>query len=73
MAVIRLKKDVFNKITKTITNEELAKRMKISSTQLWRIMLPDEDSRHNDPGENFIAGLLASFPEIKFEDIFYLE
>ena len=75
MEKIKLRVDVFNeyikekKIKKDI---DVAKNMGISQVQLWRVRLPDDDPRHNDPGNDFIAGVLKLFPDKKFEDLFFL-
>lgn len=73
MASIKLRLDVFNELTKGFTDNELSKIMNISTTQLWRVRLPDTDPRHNDPGADFVAGALRAFPNKKFEDLFFLD
>ncbi|MEG6521092.1 hypothetical protein [Desulfotomaculum sp. 1211_IL3151] len=74
MAVIKLKVTEFNKVAKSkYKNDlELAAAMGISTTQLWRARLPDNDPRHNDPGKEFVAGTLKALPCMKFEDLFFL-
>lgn len=75
MKKIKLKVDVFNeyiKEKKIKKDAEVAKYMGISAVQLWRVRLPDGDPRHNDPGNEFIAGVLRLFPDKKFEDLFFL-
>ncbi|MCL6557627.1 MAG: helix-turn-helix domain-containing protein [Firmicutes bacterium] len=69
---IKLNLKAFQELTKGLKDSEIAERMGISTVQLWRVRLPDDDPRHNDPGEDFIAGLLSAFPGIKFEDVFIL-
>lgn len=74
MPIVKLKKEEFQKLTKNLSDQELSKKIGVSTTQLWRVRLPDEDPRHNDPGAEFIAGTLEAFKEkVKFEDVFYLE
>lgn len=73
MAAIKLKVDEFYKITRGLTDIEIASKMKVSTTQLWRVRLPDDDPRHNNPGKDFVAGVLTAFPDVRFEDLFYLE
>ena len=70
--MIKLKVDTFKELTNELKDNELAKKMNISTTQLWRVRLPDEDPRHNDPGQDFVAGALKAFPEKRFEDLFFL-
>ena len=73
MAAIKLNIKAFSELTKGLKDTEIAEKMSISTVQLWRVRLPDDDPRHNDPGEDFVAGALAAFPSIKFEDIFFLD
>lgn len=49
------------------SNSELAKRMGVNKTQVWRVK-----EGHNNPGRDFIAGALKVFPEAAFEELFYL-
>ncbi len=72
MAYVKLKMDVFNELTKALTDIKLSKMMSISRTQLWRVRLPDSDPRHNDPGIDFVVGALIAFPHKTFEDLFSL-
>lgn len=71
MASVKLKTEVFNKLTEGLTDLEISKMMNISTTQLWRVRLPNDDPRHNDPGTDFIAGALKAFKK-KFEELFFL-
>ena len=73
MASIKLKVEVFDELTKGLTDIELSKMMNISTTQLWRVRMPDTDPRHNDPGTDFVAGALRALPYKKFEDLFFLD
>lgn len=72
--IIKLNVKAFDNAAKSRgwTDVELAKEMGISTTQLWRVRLPEEDPRHNDPGKDFIAGALRAFPEKKFDELFFL-
>ncbi|GAB6181718.1 hypothetical protein JCM14036_30370 [Desulfotomaculum defluvii] len=74
MAVIKLRVAEFNEAAKAKykSDLELAAAMGISTTQLWRARLADEDPRHNDPGKEFVAGALKAFTNMKFEDLFFL-
>lgn len=51
---------------------DLAKLMCVAATQIWRVKLPTEDKRHNDPGNHFIAGVIDVFGG-PFERFFYLD
>lgn len=51
------------------TNREAAKKIGISQVQLWRAKLPDDDPRHNDPGNEFISGAIRALGK-NFEDLF---
>lgn len=54
------------------TDADLAKRIGVSPSQVWRAKLPPDDERHNAPGVHFIAGVLGAF-DGTFEDFFYVE
>ncbi|HHW43805.1 hypothetical protein GFC01_12125 [Desulfofundulus thermobenzoicus] len=73
IATIKLNLKAFQNLTNGLKDSDIAKRMGISTVQLWRVRLPDNDPRHNDPGVDFVAGLLAAFPGVKFEDVFFLD
>jgi hypothetical protein len=73
--VIRLKVKELMKaqIDQDITSDkELADRMNVNVTQVWRNKLPTTDGRHNSPGNQFIAGVINVLGG-KFEDFFYIE
>lgn len=53
------------------SDTEAAAQMGVSTVQVWRVRLPDNDARHNDPGQDFIAGAMAALGK-KFEDLFFL-
>ncbi|MBC2728651.1 MAG: hypothetical protein HGJ98_19650 [Desulfosporosinus sp.] len=63
---------MFKKITDGLRDVDIASKIGVSTVQLWRVRLPDDDPRHNDPGPDFVAGVLAAFPDMKFEDLFFL-
>ena len=44
-----------------------ATKIGIDKTMLWRIK-----TKRNSPGHEFIAKFLTAYPNIKFEDIFFL-
>jgi hypothetical protein len=73
LAAVKLKVEVFNKLTEGMTDIEISRLTGVSTTQLWRLRLPENDSRRSDPGTDFISGTLRAFPFKKFEDIFFLE
>jgi hypothetical protein len=73
--IIRLKTKEFMKaqIDKDISSDaELAQKLGVSISQVWRVKLPPEDKRHNSPGNQFIAGVLSTFGG-PFEKFFYLD
>lgn len=72
VASVKLNTEAFSKLTEGISDIELSKMMGISTTQLWRVRLPDDDPRHNDPGIDFVAGILRAFPDKTFEDLFLM-
>jgi transcriptional regulator with XRE-family HTH domain len=55
------------------TDTELARRIGISRSRLWRAKLPKDHPHYCSPGESFIAGVLKTFPEVRFEEIFFLD
>jgi transcriptional regulator with XRE-family HTH domain len=71
---IKLNLDAFNSAQqeKGWSDTELAQKMNVSTTQLWRVRLAEFDARHNDPGKNFIAGALTALDK-KFEELFFLD
>lgn len=54
------------------SDAELAHKMGVSVSQVWRAKLGRDDERRNNPGAQFIAGILAVFKG-HFEDFFYIE
>lgn len=54
------------------TDKELAQKLNVNTTQIWRTKLPITDKRHNSPGTQFIAGVLMVFGG-NFSDFFYIE
>jgi hypothetical protein len=54
------------------SDTELAAKIGVSLTQLWRTKLAIEDPRHNSPGPFFIAGVIAAFGG-PFEKYFFLD
>ena len=54
------------------TNIEIANKIGVSITQLWKTTLPPEDPRYNSPGASFIAGVLEAF-DGPFERFFFLD
>lgn len=56
-----------------ISNDtELAAKIGVSVTQVWRAKLPVDDPRYNSPGQAFIAGVLGAFGG-PFEKFFFLD
>lgn len=54
------------------SDTELAARIGVSVTQIWRAKLSVDDPRHNSPGSVFIAGVISAFGG-PFEKYFFLE
>lgn len=54
------------------TDSELAKKMGVSASQVWRAKLNPDDDRYNCPGNHFIASVLLLFDE-PFEKFFYID
>jgi hypothetical protein len=54
------------------SDTELAAKIGVSVTQIWRAKLPVDDPRHNSPGPQFIAGVLSAFNGT-FEKYFFLD
>lgn len=54
------------------TKRKMIEKIGVSSPTFYRICLPINDSRHDNPGEKFIRGVLNAFPDAKFEDLFFL-
>lgn len=72
---IRLRVEVLEILqnNKSWTDTELAKRMGISRSRLWRAKLPTNHNEYCSPGESLIIGVLKAFPDKKFDDLFFLE
>lgn len=72
---IRLRVDVLEKLQKlnSWTDSELAKRMEISRSRLWRAKLPTNHIEYCSPGESLIVGALTAFPDKRFDDLFFLD
>jgi hypothetical protein len=52
---------------------DLAEKIGIGYTTLWRIKLPADDPRYSAPGKDSIAKILKAFPEATFEELFFLD
>ena len=73
--IIRLKVKELMKaqIDKDLSSDaELAIKLGVSTSQVWRVKLPPEDERYNTPGNQFIAGVMSTF-DGPFERFFYLD
>lgn len=73
--IIRLNTQEFMKAANenNLNNDtQLAAKIGVSVTQVWRAKLPIDDSRHNAPGTSFIAGVLTAFGG-PFEKFFFLD
>lgn len=56
---------------KNMTDQEFADFIGISRSQLWRARLNPADRRFS-LGQDFIAKIMRAFPEMTFEDLFFL-
>lgn len=73
--VIRLNVKEFMKaaIENNLENDtQIAAKIGVSVTQVWRAKLPVDDPRYNAPGTQFIAGVLSAFGG-PFEKFFFLD
>ncbi|MBO1003158.1 hypothetical protein [Pseudogracilibacillus auburnensis] len=73
--IIRLNTQEFMKAAndhKLNNDTQLAAKIGVSVTQVWRAKLPTDDPRHNTPGTAFIAGVLLAFGG-PFEKFFFLD
>ncbi|OEH86763.1 hypothetical protein BHU72_00365 [Desulfuribacillus stibiiarsenatis] len=73
--IVRLNVEAFDRRIREIgfvDNQEVARVMGISTTQIWRAKLPINDSRYNSPGNCFIAGVIYTLGG-PFENFFYIE
>lgn len=52
---------------KLIEESKCAKKMELSSSQLWKVKMGI-----HDPGKDFIAGALKAFPSTSFDELFFL-
>jgi len=52
---------------------DLAEKLNVARSTLWRVRLPVDDPRYNAPGKDFIAKILKAFPEATFEELFFLD
>ncbi|RJX17732.1 MAG: hypothetical protein C4570_07705 [Ammonifex sp.] len=70
VASIRVKIKVLNTIQSRfeLNNSQMAVKIGVDKTMLWRIK-----TERNNPGAEFIAKFLLAFPEMKFEDVFFIE
>lgn len=51
---------------------QIAAKLGVSVSQLWRVKLPESHPQHNAPGTSFIAGVLSAFGG-PFERFFFLD
>lgn len=69
---MKLRVDVLNRLQRERgwTETELARRIGISRSRLWRAKLPVKHKEYCSPGKKFISGLLKTFPDHSFDDLF---
>jgi len=63
--LLELNVEKFNKLQGNMTDVDMAKRLGISRTQLWRIK-----NRKTSVGQKFIAAFMKKYPNEKIEDYF---
>ena len=70
---VKVKLDALKKLQGSMSDAEFSRKIGVAQSTLFRIKLPDDDERHCDPGEIFIAKILNAYPNLKFEDLFFLD
>ena len=67
--MVKLNREALEKLQAkhNINDTELANKMGINRTQVWRVKVGK-----NDPGTDFVAGALRAFPGVKFDELFIL-
>lgn len=70
MSAICIRENILEAIQSehSLNDTQLASKIGIDYTGLWRIK-----TGRNKPGEVFVAKILAAFPELTFEKVFFLE
>lgn len=70
MPVIKIKDGVLEEIQDKykLNDSELALKIGIDYSMLWRIK-----TNRNKPGQQFVARMLDAFPDLSFEEIFFLD
>lgn len=74
-AVIRVKRKELKKAAidhNLKTNRDIAMKIGVSETQLWRALLPVDHPQYTTPSKAFIAGVLLAFEE-PFDKFFFLD
>jgi lambda repressor-like predicted transcriptional regulator len=69
---VKVKLDALEKLQNGMSDAAFSRKIGVAQSTLFRIKLPDNDKRHCDPGKTFIANILNSHPDLKFEDVFFL-
>lgn len=63
--MIELNVKKFNELQGSMTDVDMAKKLDISRTQLWRIK-----NKKTSVGQKFIAAFMKEYPKEKIEDYF---
>lgn len=66
--LLELNVEEFNKLQGNMTDIDMARKLEISRTQLWRIK-----NKKTSVGQKFIAAFMRAYPEEKIEDFFLAE
>ena len=69
MSLINLRREALEKLQEEMewNDKDLAEHMGINRVQVWRV----KEGR-NEPGRDFISGILKACPHKTFEDIFFI-
>lgn len=65
MNLLELNVEKFNRLQGQMTDVDMAKKLNISRTQLWRIK-----NKKTSVGQKFIASFMTEYPKEKVEDYF---
>lgn len=63
--MIQIKKNEFLKLQGDMTEEEFAKKLNVSRTQIWRVK-----NNKSKVGEDFISAFKTAYPDLLLENFF---
>lgn len=64
--LLELNIEGFNKLQGNMTDVDMAKKLDISRTQLWRVK-----TKRTNVGQKFIAAFMKAYPNEKIENFFF--